>query len=183
MPIIPTSISDKGKFEFERGLAHLVRLGRAPADLEINPQAQPIYVLTVTGGPDLKKATTPSGFRYFATNAAGAVVVGEVNATPPLTVSNLRYGASAKKIYDATHALAELPDVQGGNFYLRLLRIPGALTEAFWLPQVTGADGFIVPFGTSFEPDRREGKPIGIDQFLNTLRPVGQPRGRDGLAR
>jgi hypothetical protein len=180
MPIIPTTTSDKAKFEFERGLAHLVRLGKAPPDLEIDSHAQPIYVLTVAGGPDLRKANTPSAFRYFATNADGAVVVGEVNANPPPTIANLRYGVSAKKIYVATHAVAERPEARGGNFYLRVLRIPGALTEAFWLPEVTGADGFIVPFGTSFEPDRREGKPLGIEDFVKTLRPVGEPKRRMG---
>ncbi len=179
MPIIPTTSSTERKLEFERGLAHLVRLGRVPAGLTIDAQAQPIYLLSVREAaehPDLNQAAKLVAWRYFATDAKGDVVAGEVSASLPPTLSSLRYGASASKIFEATKTLDELPQVQGGSFYLRVLRIPGALTEAFWLPQVTSADGLIVPFGKSFERERREGRPIGIDQFLGTLRPVGQLR-------
>ncbi len=177
MPILPTSSSVERKLEFERGLAHLARLGRAAAGLEIDPHAQPIYLFGVQEAaqhPDLNQAAKLVAWRYFATNAKGDVVAGEVSASLPPTLSSLRYGAPAKKIYAATKALDGMPQVQGGSFYLRVLRIPTALTEAFWLPPVSGSDGLIVPLGKSFEKDRPDGRPIGIDVFFDTLRPVGK---------
>jgi hypothetical protein len=179
MPIIPTSSSTERKREFERGLAHLVRLGRVPAGLDVEAQAQPIYLLSTQDAakqPDLNQVGKLVAWRYFATNAKGDVVAGEVSASLPPTLSNLRYGAPAKKILEATKALDELPQVQAGSFYLRVLRVPGALTEGFWLPSATGTDGVIVPFGRSFDAKRPDGRPIGIDGFLGTLRPVGERR-------
>ena len=185
MPIIPTKASSASRQAFEAGLAHLVRLGRVSAGLAVDPNPQPVYVLSFQGAdqpPPIANAKL-MGCRFLAGEAPGATVVGEVNTTAAKpTVNNLRYGASAKKISQAIQDLDKLPDVASQDYSLRVLRIPEALVEGFWLKPASGGDGLIFPYFQSFDRGKPDDKPVDIDGFLGTLQPVGTPRVPDRKA-
>ncbi|MFL6464692.1 MAG: hypothetical protein ACJ73N_09825 [Bryobacteraceae bacterium] len=160
---------------FEAGLRHLVQLGRVSPGLNVNPNPHPIYVLNSQeeGGVfRLPSNIRLVGWRFFAGEPSGEIVVGDVSATTPPTVNSLYYGSSARNIYQATLALERLGEVDASDFHLRLLRIPGALFEGFWLKPASNNDGLIVPYGRSFDRERQDGKPFEIHDFLRTLRSV-----------
>ncbi len=177
MPIILSKPSTALRQAFEAGLQHLVDLNRVPAGLPVNPNPQPIYLLSLQdtkGNFRLPNVARLVSWRYFAGDVSGDVVTGDINATPPHAISGLSYGNTAKRALQATLALSGLKEVQDGNFEPRLLRIPGALAQGFWLKPPSEDNGLIVPFGSTFEPTHREGKPAPIDGFLTTLRPVAK---------
>jgi hypothetical protein len=160
---------------FEAGLLHLVQLGRVPAGLSINPNPQPICLLSLKDGVDnfqLPTAPIPVNWRYFAGDLSGPVVAGDIIATTPPVIAGLLYGDTAKRALQASLALASLAETQASDYEPFLLRIPGALVEAFWLKPSTDGTPWIVPFGPTFDPTHRQGAPITVDGFLHTLRPV-----------
>jgi hypothetical protein len=173
---------------FKTGLQHLVQLGRVPAGLHVHMNPQPIYVLSLKDGvsASLMPSARLVGWRYYAGDVSGEVVAGDVSATAPPAITSLRYGDSARTALTATLALRKLPDVQANNFEARLLRIPGALVEGLWLKPASDSNGLIVPLRRTFRRDKQDGRPEGIDDFLNTLRPVSEsipPKAEHGLPR
>ncbi|MCU1294938.1 MAG: hypothetical protein JWP08_3788 [Bryobacterales bacterium] len=176
MPLISGKSSTERRQAFETGLLHLVRLGRVAPGLTVNPYSQPIWHLNVNhvaGDFHLPTAARLVGWRYLAGSAPGEVVAGDVSATSPPTVTNLAYGDKAKTLMQAFLALEGLPEVNAGNFETRVLRIPGALVEGFWLKPPTDENGLLVPCGRMFGEAPLSGKPCPIDDFLkNRLRPV-----------
>ncbi len=111
------------------------------------------------------------GWRYFAGEATGEVVAGDVSETSPATVTGLITGDAAKKALEAAQAASRVPQAQSTPHELRLLRIPGALTQGFWLKPVNN-NGLFIRYGSSFGVEHDDGRPVPIDGFLGTLRPV-----------
>ena len=175
MPLIFAKPAADRRQVFEAGLLHLVQLGRVPAGLAVNPNPQPIYLLSlkdIAGDFRLPEVAKLVSWRYFAGALANQVVAGDVSATTPPVITGLRYGDTARKALQANLALEALGEVRQNDFESRLLRIPGALVEGFWLKPPSADNGLLVPFGKTFEPTHRDGRPDSIDGFLHTLRPV-----------
>jgi len=72
---------------------------------------------------------------------------------PQLKVTGLSRGPKATVAVEAARELRSLPATSDGEYRVRVLTIPGLLTEAFWLTRESGGDpnNFIVPFFTSQE--------------------------------
>jgi hypothetical protein len=175
MPLIFAKPSIELRRVFEAGLLHLVQLGRVPAGLSINPNPDPICVLSLKDGVEnfqLPAVPIPVSWRYFAGDISGPVVAGDITVTSPPVIAGLLYGDTAKRALQAKLALASLPETQASDYEPFLLRIPGALVEAFWLKPSADGTPWIVPFGPTFEPTHRQGTPVTVDGFLHTLRPV-----------
>jgi hypothetical protein len=178
MPLLFAKASNDRRQAFEAGLLHLVRLGRVPAGLVVDPSSQPIWLLNVKdigGDFHLRTAAHLVSWRYFAGQNPGEVVAGDVSATSPPVVTSLFYGDRARTALNAFQALDRLPAVQASDFEVRLLRIPGALLEGFWLRPPTDESGLIVPFGRTLGDAQLSGKPFPIEDFLkNQLHPVAE---------
>jgi hypothetical protein len=178
MPLISTKAPAECLQAFEAGLLHLIQLGRVPSGLTVNPDPQPIYHLNadhVAGDFHLPAIARPTGWRYFAGDSLGEVVAGDVSATSPPVLTNLCYGATAQKALQAFLALAGLPEVNATGFEVRVLRIPGALVEGFWLKPPEDGNGLLVHCNRMTRDTQRWGKPYPIDDFLrNNLRPVAE---------
>ena len=178
MPIIITwKPSPERKQAFEAALNHLVQLGRVRAGLNVDPNSYPIYTVDpaqVRGDFHLPEVTKLIGWRYYAGDASTEVVLGEVTATSPAVVNRIQYGDPALKAWNAMQALNDRPEFHDDKYQLNILRLPEALTEAYWL-QPAGSNGLIVPYGKSFTLKQDYGKPENIDDFLHTVKFVEQP--------
>ena len=178
MPLILGQPSVERRKAFEAGLQQLVHLGRVPANLRVNPNPQPVYVLSLKDGIsniDVKQAAKLVSWRYSAGDVSGQAVVGDVSDAAPPTVTRLLYGDPAKKVLKGNEDLKDLPEVKANNFEACLLRIPGALVEGFWLkPANATNNGLFVPAGIVFGSVFQVSRPDSIDTFLNTLHPVAE---------
>jgi hypothetical protein len=73
-------------------------------------------------------------------------------------------------------ALRDIPDIEGlkeEEYELRLLTIPGALLEAFWLKSKTDRQDFIVPV-LAPPGDVEVGRTYSADEFLNLAAALAQ---------
>ena len=77
------------------------------------------------------------------------------------------------KAIQAIHEVESLPEVQQQNYELQVLRIPGILTEAFWLKSLTGAPDLIVPVLTRSRK-LQVMRAYPWEEFLNIVRPIAQ---------
>jgi hypothetical protein len=97
-----------------------------------------------TGGIAAAKLVS---WRYFAGNAPGKIVLGNVSQrhiNEPWKLRSVFYGYRVTAALLHSHEVDSLPHVQVENYELRFLRIPGLNLEAFWLMHLT-APGSSVP--------------------------------------
>ena len=175
MPLISAKTTVPRRRAFEAALQHLVQLGRVPAGLHVNPEPHPIYVLSskdVIGDAYGTAAARLVSWRYFAADIWNTVVVGDVSNTNPPKVTGLRYGDTGKRALNVKKKMEALPELQAADYEPRILRVPGALAEAFWLHSLSGSAGLVVPCQHVFGSPCQEGQPYAIDHFLETLRPL-----------
>ena len=183
MPIVFYPTSFRKTQAFQAGLLHLVQLHRIPAGLTVYPHTLQIYNL---GARDVLAKADPGvtaklvSWRYFAGgDNETTTVAGDVDASSTPQVTSLSYGASAWTALKAAEALENLPDFSGpaASYEPRLLRIPGLLTEAFWLKSLSQSAGreadWVVPYRTPIK-DLDQAKPYPIKDFLQMLYPLAQ---------
>jgi hypothetical protein len=168
---------------FREGLRHLVRLGRIPEGLEIESDPAPVYVLSLKRNAP-KPAQPPNaqlvGWRFFASDSNGNVVAGDISATTPPKLSGLIYGDDARAALKAMVSARKQPPARTQGHELRLLRIPGALVQGFWLKPPTPENGLFVPYRPGFDGDRQQDIATDLDEYLNKLRPVEPPPRNQG---
>jgi hypothetical protein len=130
-------------------------------------------------------AALSAGWCYFAGKPPGPVVLARVNPQPSpgnWKMTAVFYGDRAAQALAASLALDLLQTLPAGAFQLRVLAVPGANVEAFWLvPQGihpdSGKDLFIPfsPSGTR-EPIPRPSEVtlFSVPQFLAAVQPLAK---------
>ncbi len=177
MPLIPGKSSPERRKAFEAGLAHLVRSGRVPAGLHVDPHPHPVYVMSLKDEldhADLEKSGKLVSWRYFAGDVSGEVVVGDVSDSAPPTVTRLIHGEPAREVMQANRELEGLAEVQDNDFELRLLRVPGAHVEGLWLQPPDASDAIIVHSGKVFGSAQKKRGSEPLHAFLKNLHPVAK---------
>jgi hypothetical protein len=134
---------------YTNGLANFLKPGDpSPAgDRSSQPQAQQVFVLGLDDLP-LDNARF-LGWRFLTGGRSGSALTAEVRATGPggqPKLTGLSRGTGVTRSIHAAADVRKLPQAEGHE--LRVLAIPGLLTEAFWLKAIPGEseDDFVVPF-------------------------------------
>jgi hypothetical protein len=186
MPLIQWDDSAARKQAFQTGLLHFSELGRLRRQLAVHPRTQPIHVFglrdvlareRVMGAPG-----KPVSWRYFAGVDIEAPVAGDVDVSTPPKVTGMRFGPHVRAALEATQRLEEFAQADNTPWQLRLLRIPGLLTEAFWMtlpddlaPDNANAKGSLIvlaPYYETFIPGLKQGTSVSIEEFLDKVRPL-----------
>jgi hypothetical protein len=158
---------------FTQALEHLKRLGRIPANVEIDSFEHPIYVLAAdqVGKAPGANAARMVGWRYFAVSAAPkTVVAADISDGSPPMLLNVSQGSQAAAEYESVKEADSLDEIKTENFELRALRVPGALSQSIWL-KLADSDGLLVPFGISFiQTDAR--RQFTMEEYLHWIRPT-----------
>ena len=131
-------------------------------------------------------AAVPAGWRFFAGDASGKVVLGRVaqsQAAGGWKLTAVHYSDRVWTALQQSRALDALPQLQGGDYELRVLTVPGLNLEAFWLAgKSPGASDLVVPFPVS------PNQPIGalnqqsvysMADFLAAIQPLAYERTKD----
>ncbi len=161
---------------FESALLQSVQLGRVPDGLQVDPNPEPVYLVNVYNlieGCELTDHARLVGWRYSARDPSGNWMTGEVSATLPYMLTSLRYGQVQSNSYKVKHDLANSPEVQAKDFQLRVLRIPGALAEGYWLKPADG-NGLFVHLANTFNKTHKKGELHAIDAAMQQMRPLKQ---------
>jgi hypothetical protein len=93
-------------------------------------------------------AATVVGWRYLAIVnglAVAADVTQPAGNTPP-KIASISAGPQIHQAIDAIPLIRRLPDVQTANYDLATLRLPGVLTEVYWLKFINGEEHQFVPY-------------------------------------
>jgi len=153
----------------------------APQGERIVPHdPQQVFVLTLKDAANNPgKALSPAGWRFFAGNQRGKMLMGTVSRRLPSEGWKMMggfYGDRVWELFAASKALEELPEVQGEDFELRVLAVPGLNIEAFWLVAMAGRDAdFVVPIpaGQYEQVPGLDGGPVyRMADFLAAIRPM-----------
>ena len=152
------------------------------ADALVDPgphRLQWLYTLELddlVNGRGVRNATLV-GWRFLAGTKEGPAVAADVTIPPEggPALTSLSSGRTIAEALGATDLLTVLSLVLFQDYELRVLRIPGLLTEAFWLKSKTSAVDLVVPFDTLVE-DLVPTRAYPMDVFLNILRPLAVQR-------
>jgi hypothetical protein len=138
---------------YTNGLANFLKPGDPSPTVarSSQPQTQQVFALglddLINGGP-LDKARF-LGWRFLTGGRSGSALTAEVRATGPggkPKLTGLSRGIGVTRSIHASADVRKLPQAEGHE--LRVLAIPGLLTEAFWLKAIPGEseNDFVVPF-------------------------------------
>jgi hypothetical protein len=120
-----------------------------------------------------KQSLQSAGWRFMALSSSGLPIAADVvdrgDGEPPRMISLSRDPVIADMVV-AARRIEKSPEVQAKDYDLRLLRIPGVLTEAFWLKPLVGEDHLIVPILTKSRGLLQEKRPLPIADFLSIVR-------------
>lgn len=116
----------------------------------------------------------PDGWRFLATDEANVFISGEVSPTKRggLRLVSVSRDPDAAKPFWVARQIQDSVKVQGKNFTVSVLRIPGILTEALWLQSETDDEVLIVPVFTPIADTLRLRIPTEAKQFLSTVQPL-----------
>jgi hypothetical protein len=165
---------------FRKGLAEMVRYGRAPQDLAKQDTAQQLYILTleeIVRGTGLGEPK-PTAWEFVVGTAAGpAVAIGVAHPPPgqsPKVTSVIR-GPDPAEALQALQQVKKLPQVRARNYELRLLLIAGLYIGAYWLRALEGGSDLAVPFhALARELEHMRAYPM--DKFLAVIKPLAEKR-------
>ena len=176
MPLTIGKQSTRRQQVFELGLMQHVQLGRVPAGLQVDPDPEPVYTVNVhdlAQDTQLHDNAKLVSWRYSAHDSLGNWVTGEVTAALPHVLTSLRFGDDRDNSYKVKHGLSNRPEVQAKDFQLRVLRIPGALVEGYWL-KPSNDNGLFVHLGTISDDTHKDSTLHPIDEILNKTQPLKQ---------
>jgi hypothetical protein len=112
-----------------------------------------------------------AGWRFLAVDPAGVPVAGDV--IEPEGLKPRMTGVSRDPIIGrailAVREVESLAAVQGKDYELQVLRIPGVLTEAFWLKSLNGEGDLMVPVLTASKRFEKM-RPYPVDEFFSIVR-------------
>lgn len=116
-------------------------------------------------------AAKPTGWRYLVQEddkvlaSAESVAVGPANEH---VFSAFNEGSFVASSASAIRAVREIPEVERGDFELRLLNVPGLYVLALWLHSVQGKADLLVPLAPS-PVEAAAGKPVPAAALLKEL--------------
>ena len=175
--LIEPQASDQLRAVLQKGLRTYMPDRDAAADL-FAKTAQGIRVFTialddVVKGTDLTH-TDSAGWRFLATvENQGAMAVDVVNPdNREATVASLSRHRLIAEAIASWEKLRNSEIAKREDLELRILRIPGMLTEAFWLKAADGRH-FIVPYLVP-DPALRVLHPYTLADFLDAARPIAE---------
>jgi hypothetical protein len=156
-----------------------------PGDRILGHDAQQIFVLGLRDAANNAGvgALTPAGWRFFAGDQPGKMLLGRVsrrNCSAGWRMTAGYYGDRVWDVYQASNALDHLREAQARDYELRVLIVTGLNVEAFWLvDQGREPVDLMVPFPAMpnhpIEALNRE--PVyTMPNFLAAIRPVAQLR-------
>jgi hypothetical protein len=154
------------------------RLTQAPVGLRL-------LTLTLDEAGALRLGLQPAGWRFLASDGKGNVISGEVWATQngQMKLNSVSRDPAAVAPLQVAEQIERLPDIQGRDFELNVLRIPGVLLEALLLKPKAGGDDLIVPVITP-SPELRVSQVYGANDFLSSIQSlVARFRKLDDLER
>jgi hypothetical protein len=146
--------------------------------------ADPIQVFTLTR-PAVESASTldsatAEGWRYLVKPSqplavggglASSIQVAEVLETPDgHRFSHRQGGWLGGRTRQTMDAIATLPQVQSGNYQVRMLRLPSVdHIDALWLKNEGVGEDLVVPIAST-NPDLIAGRPLAASNFLQIVR-------------
>jgi len=141
--------------------------------------AQKVYVLSldqIVNGPapgdDLFM-----GWRYLASIRPDIAIAALAFQRPggDASFTGITGGPQTAKAVRTAQELPTLPNPPDGVYELRLLSIPGLLTECFWLRSQGGGSDWVIPFDT-VAPGVQEKQFYTMNAFLTLARPLASAR-------
>jgi hypothetical protein len=130
------------------------------------------------------EAAKPTGWRYLVQEgdrvlaSAETVLAGQGNDH---VFSAFNEGRLVAATADAIRIARELPDVNHGDFELRLLSVPGLYFTAVWAHEPQGARDLLLPLTPSFV-DAPAGQPVLASRLLDELASKARPASAVGPA-
>jgi len=179
MAVITPNASDQIKRALAAGLLGFTSPNDPLAnDLKTGRLGLHIFTLGLRDIANGLESVKPAGWRFLAGHPPGEVLAADVteaipgsgtNAVPKMT--SLSHDSLIGGAIRAIHEVETLPELQGHNYELRVLRIPGLLIEAFWLKSLDGGDDLVVPVLTR-GAELKAMRAYPIAQFLEIARPM-----------
>ena len=119
------------------------------------------------------RAAKAAGWRVV-TVGVGEVVASDVMEVPEKRMTSLSRDPRLASMLRVVHGIDDLPEVQrGGDYELRLLRIPAVLVDALWLQSKTNAGDLIIPV-LSAGRELITGRKYEVDEFFEIVRPLAE---------
>jgi hypothetical protein len=184
MPITIPKPSEEAQRALKEGAALLTdddllarRLIQAPVGLHL-------LTMTLSEIGALPLRPREAGWRFLASDGKGSIISGEVSPTPkgPWRLNSVSRDPAAMAPLQTAEQIERLPDLQGRDFELSVLRVPGVLLEAIVLKPKGGGDDFIIPVLTP-SIELRLSQMYGGGDFISTMQAiVGRFRQLDNLA-
>lgn len=172
---------------FKKGLATMIKLGRAPTDLPPGNYPQQIYTLGIDDivvRKNLRDAS-PVAWEFLMGKASGpaiAVCVGHPRRGQPPKMTSLRIGREIAKAIQATHMVEKLPQVQDRDYELRRLRIPALSIGAFWLKSLDDGDDLAVPYHAIVNEFERT-RAYPMEEYMTIVRELAKKQKKLGDSR
>jgi hypothetical protein len=146
--------------------------GGAPPNVTVPQQLFVMGLDEVTQGASLD-AARQTGWRYLLTKppAMGgtAVAAAEVHQVGnEHRFAQLQQGYLSEETRKAINIARSLPQVAGGNYELRALRIPALMVDAVWLKDQTGDNDLVLPIRSNV-PALTDGQAYPEKEFLDRL--------------
>lgn len=145
----------------------------APVDELALTAPHPVYTLgldALVGGQGLGGAEL-TGWRYLVQRGDSTIASAEVQVgASGADVSRLEVneGPFVRATEAAVSRAEGLPELEGGTYELRLLKIPGAYVIALWLKAEGGGNDVLIPIGET--PSEVEaGRPYEEGELLGAL--------------
>jgi hypothetical protein len=128
-------------------------------------------------GRPLAEAPTV-GWRYLVDAGAGAVASSEVASDEggqPTSFALLNEGPYVRSTEASLREVSTLPEVESGDYEVRLLKIPALYVVALWLKDLDGDDDLVVPLDPA-PPYVEAGRTYREDEFLAALEAPARDR-------
>lgn len=156
----------------DRGAAFAMA-GGAPPNVSVPQQLFVMGLDDLAHGGSLD-AARGTGWRYLLTKppAMGgtAVAAAEVHQVGnEHHFAQLQQGYVSEETRQAINMAQALPQVAGGNYELRALRIPALMIDAVWLKDKTGDNDLVLPVHSNV-PTLTDGQAYSEKDFLDRLR-------------
>ena len=134
------------------------------------PVALHVFTLTLDDVPRGVHKARSAGWRFLAVAPSGAPIAGDVIDQEGLQprMTGLSLDPIIGRAILATRRVASLPEVEAKDYELQVLRIPGVLTEAFWLKSINGGEDLMVPVLTASKLLKKM-RPYPIGDFFRIV--------------
>lgn len=168
---------------FHEGLAEMIELGRVPAGISKQADAQQIFKLDlapIVDGSGLK-AAEPVAWDFLVGGGSMPVFLAAINTRgkKPPKMTSLTGAPMAAKAAAATALVENLPRVRAHRYELCRLRIPALSLGAFWLRSLEkGVGDLAVPYH-AIHHQLKSMHAYPMEEFLAVMRRIAEKRLKD----